>query len=555
MNPASGDFDNRAATSPALFNRCVVDWFGDWSRRALSQVGKHFTASIDLEVGGKEAYVPTPSSWETTQRLALGIPDGIEHDASIPSKQPTIHEAVIATLVYVHENVRAAGSATITGSRQRTHKFVSPRDYIDFISHVVDLFSEKRSCLEDQQLHLNIGLNKLKDTATQVGELQQGLSEKEILLTRKNSQANEKLQQMVLEQNQAEKQKKEAQELQLLLDERNAAVDKQRESAEKELAHAEPALKEAQKAVSGIQKKQLDEIRALARPPEAIRLTMEAVTMMLNPERIKDHGWRSVRSDMRAAHFVQDVVEFNNDSIAPEVRRLIQKKYLNGEFSETFNYEKVQKASKCTGPLFKWVASNIEFAEIKERIEPLRAQVEALAKESQGLVVRHQEVSSSIQTLEESIAKYKNEYAELIKETEKIKSEMITVVHTCDRARTLLESLEKERHRWEKGSETFLSQLSTLLGDVMLASGFVSYIGFFDQNMRELLVRSWRIFLKDIVGVSFKQNLSLVEYLSTASERIEWNSNSLPDDVLCVENAIILSRFHRCVVWMTMISL
>ena len=37
--------------------------------------------------------------------------------------------------------------------------------------------------------------------------------------------------------------------------------------------------------VSGISKKQLDEIRALARPPAAIRLTMEAVTMMLNPER------------------------------------------------------------------------------------------------------------------------------------------------------------------------------------------------------------------------------------------------------------------------------
>ena len=81
----------------------------------------------------------------------------------------------------------------------------------------------------------------------------------------------------------------------------------------------------------------------------------------------------------------------------------------------------------------------------------------------------------------------------------------------------------------------------------MLASGFVSYIGFFDQNMREVLVRSWRLFLKDIVGISFKQNLSLVEYLSTASERIEWNSNALPDDVLCVENAIILSRFNRCV--------
>lgn len=28
MNPASDDFSNRAATSPALFNRCVIDWHG-----------------------------------------------------------------------------------------------------------------------------------------------------------------------------------------------------------------------------------------------------------------------------------------------------------------------------------------------------------------------------------------------------------------------------------------------------------------------------------------------------------------------------------------------
>ncbi len=31
MNPSSPDFHNRALTSPALFNRCTIDWFGDWS--------------------------------------------------------------------------------------------------------------------------------------------------------------------------------------------------------------------------------------------------------------------------------------------------------------------------------------------------------------------------------------------------------------------------------------------------------------------------------------------------------------------------------------------
>ena len=31
MNPSNPDFSNRTASSPALFNRCVIDWFGDWS--------------------------------------------------------------------------------------------------------------------------------------------------------------------------------------------------------------------------------------------------------------------------------------------------------------------------------------------------------------------------------------------------------------------------------------------------------------------------------------------------------------------------------------------
>lgn len=49
MNPASPDFHNRAATSPALFNRCVLDWFGEWSDDALFQVGGDFTRNLDLD--------------------------------------------------------------------------------------------------------------------------------------------------------------------------------------------------------------------------------------------------------------------------------------------------------------------------------------------------------------------------------------------------------------------------------------------------------------------------------------------------------------------------
>lgn len=59
------------------------------------------------------------------------------------------------------------------------------------------LYQEKRSDLEEQQLHLNIGLQKIHDTVKQVGELQKSLSVKRIELEEKNNAANSKLKQMV----------------------------------------------------------------------------------------------------------------------------------------------------------------------------------------------------------------------------------------------------------------------------------------------------------------------------------------------------------------------
>ena len=76
-----------------------------------------------------------------------------------------------------------------------------------------------------------------------------------------------------------------------------------------------------------------------------------------------------------------------------------------------------------------------------------------LQEESESLIVKHQEVTTSIHTLEASIEQYKHEYATLIKETEQIKSAMLSVKSKCERAKTLLDSLEEERNRWEDGSE------------------------------------------------------------------------------------------------------
>ena len=48
MNPLSPDFSNRAASSPALYNRCVINWFGDWPKDALFQVANKLTEHVEF---------------------------------------------------------------------------------------------------------------------------------------------------------------------------------------------------------------------------------------------------------------------------------------------------------------------------------------------------------------------------------------------------------------------------------------------------------------------------------------------------------------------------
>jgi dynein heavy chain 1, cytosolic len=61
--------------------------------------------------------------------------------------------------------------------------------------------------LEDQQLHLNVGLNKLKETEAQVLEMQSSLDIKRAELEKKEKEASEKMTLIVQEKTKANEKK------------------------------------------------------------------------------------------------------------------------------------------------------------------------------------------------------------------------------------------------------------------------------------------------------------------------------------------------------------
>ena len=116
---------------------------------------------------------------------------------------------------------------------------------------------------------------------------------------------------------------------------------------------------------------------------------------------------------------------------------------------------------------------------------------------------------------------------------------MSKVEEKVGRSKNLLSNLSSEKYRWEDASKNFKNQLASMLGDVFLSSAFLAYIGFFDHYYRKLLSNVWRNSL-EASKIKYRGELSIIEFLSSASERLIWKSHKLPSDDLCTENAIIM---------------
>ncbi|WEW60954.1 dynein heavy chain [Emydomyces testavorans] len=519
MNPPEDGLSSKAATSPALFNRCVLNWLGDWSDQALFQVGYELTQSVDLD----KANFISPDSIPVAYR-ALSLP-------------ASHRDTVVNSMVYIHYSLQRVNQRL--QKQQGKTTYLTPRHYLDFVAQYVRLFNEKREDLEEQQRHLNVGLEKLRETVDKVRDLRASLAQKKQQLEKKDAEANEKLQRMVADQREAEQRKTASLEIQAALEKQEKEVAKRKEIVLNDLARAEPAVIEAQKSVSNIKKQHLTEVRSMANPPAGVRLALESVCTLLGH---RVDSWKTIQGIIRRDDFIASIVNYDNErQMTRGLRNRMQNDYLS---KEEFTFERANRASKACGPLVQWVEAQVNYSEILDRVGPLREEVGQLEDQALQTKAEAQAIENTINNLEKSIATYKTEYAALISETQAIKTEMSRVEFKVDRSVRLLDSLSSERSRWEEGSKSFETQISTLVGDVLIAAAFLAYGGLYDQQFRKGMIDDWVHQLAQS-GINFKPHNPITEYLSNADERLCWQENSLPVDDLCTENAIILKRFNR----------
>ena len=210
--------------SPALFNRCVVDWFGTWSQSALAHVGDALLADVDVEQLGawseEGLSVVQRADRDALLKQASFAGGGVESDSDEEEEQPTtLKTALVAALVEIHGESK--GTA---------------RDFVDCCRRFSKDVVARREALEQKQQKKVNGLRELEAASSDVAARQKVLDEKNAELEVQEAEAKVQLEKMVHDQQEAEAKQRQGATLSEELAVKSGDIAQRKASAEAEAA-------------------------------------------------------------------------------------------------------------------------------------------------------------------------------------------------------------------------------------------------------------------------------------------------------------------------------
>uniref|UniRef100_A0A8C1ZKF9 AAA+ ATPase domain-containing protein n=1 Tax=Cyprinus carpio TaxID=7962 RepID=A0A8C1ZKF9_CYPCA len=494
FSPVGSKLRVRSRKFPAVVNCTAIDWFHEWPQEALESVSLRFLQDV-------------------------------EH----------IQDSVSKFMAYVHISVNKTSKDYL--ANERRYNYTTPKSFLEQIKLYGNLLALKKKDLTSKMERLENGLEKLNSTTAQVDDLKAKLAAQEVELKLKNESADKLIQVVGVETEKVAREKavadEEEQKVACIAEE---VMRKQRD-CEEDLAKAEPALIAAQEALNTLNKNNLTELKSFGSPVAAVTNVTAAVMVLMAPGgRVpKDRSWKAAKVMMaKVDAFLDALVNFKKENIHENCLKAIQPYLGDPDFSP----ELIAAKSNAAAGLCSWVINIVKFYEVYCEVEPKR---QALSKANAELAAA-QDKLSVIKQLNENLAKLTAKFEKATADKLRCQQEAETTARTIALANRLVGGLASENVRWAEAVKSFRHQESTLCGDVLLITAFVSYLGYFTKRYRLELMDNM-LFLQ--VPIPVTPGLDPLTMLTDDADIAVWQNEGLPADRMSTENATILTSCER----------
>jgi dynein heavy chain len=452
FSPVGDLFRVRARQFPALCSCTVIDWFHPWPLDALQSVAYRFL--LELELG----------SDELTRNVA-------NH------------------MAFCHQNVNDMSKRYL--EQERRYNYTTPKSFLELIALYKHMLGEKRVESRSLQDRFENGLDKLRSTGRDVAELQESLKRDQVLVEEKKKATDDLLVMVGKDQAVAEQQKSIAdvqeKEMQVIF----AEVTEFQTKCEAELAEAEPAILAAEEALNTLDKKSLTELKSFTKPADEIIEVTSAVLILTSPEGKleKDLSWASAKKMMASVDkFLGSLISFDKEAI-PDANMKAVEKYVT---NPSFKGDAIRSKSSAAAGLCEWVRNIVIYYKIFLKVNPMRERLQEANDKLEKSTASLNVIKSKVADLDSKLKKLMDDFEKATEEKNRVIQEAERTKARLELAERLVGGLADENERWGLELKNLQEKEGYLVGDVLLSSAFVSYIGAFNYQFRaEMINDMW----------------------------------------------------------------
>ncbi|KAM7402690.1 hypothetical protein PAMP_017906 [Pampus punctatissimus] len=425
------------------------------------------------------------------------------------------------------------------------HNYVTPKSYLELLKIFSDLTGRKKQELCSARQRMKTGLDKLLSTAEDVSKMQEELETMRPLLEEAAKDTEVTMETIKKDTVVAEETRKSVQAEEAKASEKARFAGAIAADAQRDLDEALPALDAALTSLKSLNKNDVTEVRAMQRPPQGVKLVIEAVCIMkgIKPKRVPgekpgtkvDDYWEPGKGLLQdPGKFLESLFKYDKDNIPDSVITLVQP-YIDNEEFQPASIAKVSKA--CTS-ICQWVRAMHVYHFVAKAVEPKR---QALQEAQEDLAVTQRildDANEKLAAVEGGIATLQAKYQDCLAKKDELDNKYQLCESRLVRADKLIGGLADEKVRWKETVQHLDYMVNNVAGDVLLSAGYIAYLGPFTGEYRAAMAEEWLHCFKEL-SVPHTDEPNLISTLGDPVKIRSWQIAGLPKDNLSVENGVI----------------
>ncbi|XP_076603478.1 dynein axonemal heavy chain 1 [Chaetodon auriga] len=514
MSPIGEVFRARLRQFPSLVTCCTIDWFNAWPEEALQAVATSFLNELP------------------------------ELEAS-----PTAMSGLTSMCVKIHQLVASKCEQYLTELSR--HNYVTPKSYLELLKIFSDLTGRKKRELCSARERMKTGLDKLLSTAEDVSKMQEELETMRPLLEEAAKDTEVTMEIIKKDTVVAEETRKSVQAEEAKASKKAQFAGDIAADAQRDLDEALPALDAALASLKSLNKSDVTEVRGMQRPPQGVKLVIEAVCIMkgIKPKKVPgekpgtkvDDYWEPGKGLLQdPGKFLESLFKYDKDNIPDNVITLVQP-YIDNEEFQPASIAKVSKA--CTS-ICQWVRAMHVYHFVAKAVEPKR---QSLQKAQEDLAVTQRildDAKEQLAAVESGIATLQTKYQDCLAKKDELDNKYQLCEARLVRADKLIGGLADEKVRWKETVQHLDYMVDNVAGDVLLSAAYIAYLGPFTGEYRAAMAEEWLHCFKEL-SVPHTDEPNLINTLGDPVKIRSWQISGLPKDNLSVENGVIAQHSLR----------